>query len=71
MKYINTNKPVNLKTLIVSGEISDESRIQIFNNAGSLLACGRWYQDQILAYVDKIGTATKTGTGLSIKFKLS
>lgn len=68
--HINTNLPVKLKTLIVSGDIHDDARIQIFNAAGSLVAVGKWYQDHILEYVDQIGTATKAGSGLSVKFKI-
>ena len=70
MLHINTGLPVKLKTLIVSGDIKDESKIQIFNSVGAFLAVGKWYQDQILSYGERFGVATKAGTGKSIKFKL-
>lgn len=70
MKHINTGRTVKLKTLIVSGDIQDNTRIVIFDNDGIFLTAGNWYQDQILEHVDKVGTATKAGTGLTISFKI-
>ena len=52
MKHINTGLPVKLTTLIVSGDIQDNSIIQIFSKTGSLLAKGHWYEDRVLSYVD-------------------
>lgn len=70
MKYINTGKPVELKTLISSGDINDRTMIQIFDIAGSFLARGNWYQDQILEHIDRIGVAKRPGTGITVNFKL-
>lgn len=71
MKHINTGLPVKLTTLIVSGDIQDNSIIQIFSNTGSLLAKGHWYEDRVLSYVDEAGIASRAGTGLTVSFKIS
>lgn len=70
MKYINTGKPVELKTLIFSGDINDRTMVQIFDCAGSFLARGHWYQDQILRHIDRIGVAKRPGTGITVNFNL-
>lgn len=70
MEYINTGNPVMLKTLISSGDITDRTIIQIFDSAGAFLTRGNWYQDQVLDYLDGIGTAKKPGTGITVNFKL-
>lgn len=41
MKYINKNVVAKLKTLIVSGDINDETKIQIFNKMGHFVAAGK------------------------------
>lgn len=70
MKYINKNVVAKLKTLIVSGDINDETKIQIFNKMGHFVAAGKWYNDNILDYMEKFGTFTKVGSGNSISFHL-
>ncbi len=70
MKYINTGKPVELKTLISSGDINDRTMIQIFDCVGSFLVRGNWYQDQILERIDRIGVAKRPGTGITVNFEL-
>lgn len=71
MKHINTRVPVKLATLIVIGDIQDNSIVQIFDNTGSFLIKGRWYEDSVLSYADAVGIASKAGTGLTVSFKLS
>ena len=70
MKYINTGKPVCLKTLICSGDINDRTMIRIFDCVGSFLTRGNWYQDQILEHIDRIGVAKRPGTGITVNFSL-
>lgn len=70
MKYINTGKPVDLRILISSGYISDRTIIRVFKSSGQFLTRGNWYQDQILDLLNKTGIATKSGTGLTVSFKL-
>lgn len=70
-KHINTGTPVRLKTLIVSGDITDKTVIQIFSSSGSFLARGNWYQDQVLEYIDRLGVAKRPGTGITVNFRLS
>lgn len=70
-KRINTGTPVRLKTLIVSGDITDKTVIQIFSSSGSFLARGNWYQDQVLEYIDRLGVAKRPGTGITVNFRLS
>lgn len=69
MKYINREVPVRLKTLIVSGDLTENSIVQIFDD-GKLVARGRWYNDNILDYAYSWGIASKVGTGLTLKFNL-
>lgn len=70
MKHINTGTPVRLKTLIVSGDVQDDTKITIFNKDGAFLTAGNWYQDQVLNYIDKVGIAKKAGTGLTVSFRI-
>lgn len=70
MKYINTHKVTNLKSLIVSGDITDNTRVQIFTKLGHFVTAGRWYNDNILDYLETFGTVTKAGSGITISFHL-
>ena len=68
MKYINSTETIRLQHLIVSGEISDETIIDLFDKNGKQVTRGKWYEDNILNYSRSFGKAYKAGTGLTIKF---
>lgn len=70
MLYINTGKPVKLRSLITSGDIRDATILEIYDALGTLIARGNWYQDHMLNWGDFQGIASKAGTGLTVKFKL-
>ena len=68
--FINTGKAINLRSLIVSGDIDDKAIINIYDAQGKFIVRGEWYRDGVLAYSEDFGTARKVGTGHSISFKL-
>ena len=68
-KYINTGKVVTLGKLIISGDIEDKSRVEVFRADGTFVCRGNWYQDQVLNFTERKGTATKAGTGLTVQFR--
>lgn len=70
MKYINKNVPVTLGSLITCGDISDGAIIEIYDQNGALKARGSWFQDNILNFTDSWGTASKAGTGRTIRFNV-
>ena len=70
MKIINTEKPVKLYELIVSGDIHDKTKIAIYDPEGKYLYRGRWYEDKVLEYGECYGKAHKAGTGVSVMFRL-
>ena len=68
--HINTGRPVRLESLIVSTDLRRSDIIQILNANGEFVTKGNWFQDNILAWGDFWGTATKAGTGNTVSFKL-
>ena len=71
MGIINSGTIVRLESLILSGELTDRNIIDIYDADGRLVGRGYWYQDQILNYSMSRGTASKIGTGLTVKFHLA
>lgn len=69
--YINTGRVINLQALVMSEDIHDKSIIQVFDHEGKFLTKGNWFQDNVLAYADRFGIASKAGTGLTVSFRLS
>ena len=70
-KHLNTGRTVRLASLIMSSDILDEHIINIFDQDGRFITKGNWYQDNVLAYTSRFGTAQKVGTGNAISFRLS
>ena len=70
MKYINTESTCSLRSLIISGDITDKTQITIYSADGKFICRGQWYEDKILDYGEMIGRASKAGTGVSIAFRL-
>ena len=70
MKHINTDTLIQLRTLIVSGDINDKTEIAIYDAEGKFICRGKWYEDKVLVFGERFGKAHKAGTGLSIQFKL-
>ena len=70
MKLINTDTPVKLRSLIVSGDINDKTEIAIYDAEGKFICRGKWYEDKVLEYGERFGKAVKRGTGISIAFRL-
>lgn len=70
MTLFNENN-IRLSTLIKSGQINDSNIIQIFDRFGNFLVRGAWYEDSVLEYTERFGTARKPGTGLTINFRLA
>lgn len=70
-KHINTGRIVKLSSLIKSGDITDDSIIQIFDKAGTFVTRGNWYQDNVLDQAERWGRASKAGTGHTVKFQLA
>ena len=68
--YINTGKPVRLRTLIVSGDIDDKTVISIYDAQGKFVCRGEWYRDRVLDFGEMFGIAKKAGTGHSVSFRL-
>lgn len=68
--FVNTGKRVALETLILSGDISDVTFISIFDAEGKLISAGRWYEDRILRYTQRLGIAQRVGSAPSYKFIL-
>ena len=71
MSIINTDKTVSLRSLICSGQIGEKTHITIYDEAGSFICRGRWYEDKVLEYGECFGKASKAGTGCSIAFRLA
>ena len=67
-KFVNTGKSVSLEDLILSGDISDVTNISIFGVEGKLIAAGNWYEDKILRYTQRVGTAQRVGSAPCYKF---
>lgn len=70
-EYINTGRAAHLGDLLLSGDITDSSEINVFGPDGDLLTRGRWYEDNVLAYANVLGVARKVGSGLTVSFNLS
>lgn len=70
-KYINTGKVIELGELIISGDLEDKNMVEIFDADGKFVCRGNWFQDHILDFVNETGTATKAGTGLTVKFRFA
>lgn len=62
LKAIEQNNPLRLRELINSAkyedldEIDDEDVVEIWDD-GARVAVGHWYEDRILAFADRMGTA--------------
>ena len=70
MNLINTEKTCSLRSLIISGDITDKTHITIYSAEGKFLCRGKWYEDKILDYGEEFGRASKAGTGISVAFRL-
>lgn len=70
-EIINTGKAVLLETLLKSDDISDQSIIEVFSAEGKFLAKGTRYQSWIADWYDSTGIAHKSGTGLTVCFKIT
>lgn len=70
-KYLNTGKRIKLRSLIISGDIDDNTKIAIYTNDGKYICRGNWYEDKVLEHGEFFGLATKSGTGTSIQFRLA
>lgn len=70
-EIINTGKVITLATLLISDDISDQSIIEIFSAEGKFLAKGTRYQSWIADWYDSTGIAHKSGTGLTVCFKIT
>lgn len=70
-EHINTGRPVKLADLVLSGDINDNTMIMVYGINGNFLARGTWYMDDILEWSRAIGTVHKTGTGLSVSFRIT
>lgn len=69
-KYLNTGQEISLHRLIISGDISDDTLIEIYDASGYLCTKGEWYRDWVLAHLEYVGVAWKPGSGRTIHFKL-
>ena len=70
MKYINTNIPVRLRTLIASGDLQDYSMVSVYDRNDFLLNREVWFHDAILMWRDELGIATQQSPKAIIKFTL-
>lgn len=70
MKYINTNMPVRLRTLIASGDLQDYSMVSVYDRNDFLLNREVWFHDTILMWRDELGIATQQSPKAIIKFTL-
>ena len=57
-KIIGSGNVVRLRTLIASGEINDNTILEIYDPILGLVARGHWYQDRVLDLKNLFGTAT-------------
>ena len=63
---VNDGSQHTLRELIVSGDITDKSILNIFDADQRFLCRGHWYEDRILKYGEEPCKSRKAGTGLSI-----
>lgn len=57
-KIMGSGNVVRLRTLIASGEINDNTILEIYDPILGLVARGHWYQDWVLSLKNLFGTAT-------------
>lgn len=70
-QHINSGRVVQLKTLIMSMEITDKTTILIKDVYGHPVTAGEWFRDNILNLSERWGMATSEDEGKTITFRLS
>lgn len=66
-KYLNTGEEIPLHKLIISGDLKEDSLLEVYGAEGSLLAKGAWYH--VLEHMEDVGTAWNPDGGDVIHFK--
>ena len=70
-QHINSGRLVQLKTLIMSMEITDNTKILVKDVYGHSVTSGEWFRDNILDFSERWGMATSEDEGKTVSFRLS
>jgi hypothetical protein len=68
-KYLDKKIPVKLDALITSGDLHNKTDILICDEHNRLLQRGRWHDNVILDYADRLGVAF-SAQGFDVGFRL-